>query len=164
MKILIKDLNEGINESREEIPVGGIELPESDYYTHPILLDLYIDRLDNIYRIKVNINTQAKYSCDRCLEEFDSEFSASIEQMYQLGSGTLDDDDEVEILPADTREINIDKVIQDVFMMSKPIQLLCSESCKGLCAICGINLNEKQCNCNTDHIDPRLEKLKSLLN
>ena len=164
MKILIKDLSEGINEFRKEIPAGDIELPESDFYKHPIVLNLYIDRLDNIYRMKVNINTLAKYSCDRCLEEFDSEFSASAEQMYQLGSGKLDDDEEVEILPADTREINIDKVIQDVFMMSKPIQLLCSESCKGLCAICGINLNEKQCKCNTDHIDPRLEKLKSLLN
>lgn len=164
MKILIKDLSEGINEFREEIPVGDIELPDSDFYTHPIVLNLYIDRLDNIFRMKVNINTQAKNSCDRCLEEFDSEFSASAEQMYQLGSGKLDDEEEVEILPADTREINIDKVIQDVFVMSKPIQLLCSESCKGLCAICGINLNEKQCKCNTDHIDPRLEKLKSLLN
>jgi uncharacterized protein len=164
MKILIKDLSEGIHEFREDIPVGDIELPEPEFYPHSLVLDLYIDRLDNIYRLKVKISTQAKYSCDRCLEEFDSEFSASAEQIYQLGSGKLDDDDEVEILPADTRELNIDKVIQDVFIMSRPIQMLCSESCNGLCAICGINLNEKQCKCKTDHIDPRLEKLKSLLN
>ncbi|MBQ3561654.1 MAG: DUF177 domain-containing protein, partial [Oscillospiraceae bacterium] len=44
-----------------------------------------------------------------------------------------------------------------------PFQLLCREDCKGLCPVCGSDLNEKTCNCNQKQIDPRLEKLKMLL-
>ena len=44
-----------------------------------------------------------------------------------------------------------------------PFRLLCREDCKGLCPVCGANLNEMTCNCNTKQIDPRLEKLKMLL-
>ncbi len=164
MKIYIKDLTEGIHEYHEEVPAGDIQLSQSEFFQKPLLIDLYVDRLDNIYRVKVNVSTHAKYACDRCLEEFDADFNESAEQIFQIGSGTLDDDDEVEILPVDTREIDVDRVIQDVFIMSRPLRVLCSESCKGLCANCGTNLNEKQCKCDTENIDPRLEKLKSLLN
>ena len=163
MKINIKDLNEGIHEFHEEVPANELGLTDSDLYTHPLSLDLYIDRLENIYRIKVGIATHVRFSCDRCLEKFDQKFTESAEQIFQVGSGKLDDDDEVEILPIDTREIEIDRWIQDVFLMSRPIKLLCKPSCRGLCTRCGENLNIKQCTCDTDNIDPRLEKLKSLL-
>jgi len=164
MKIFIKDLNEGIHEFQEEIPSKNIELSEPEFYPNPLLLNLYVDRLDNIYRVKVNVKTGAKYICDRCLESFDTEIDDSIEQIYQLGSGALDEDGEVEILPKDTNEIIIDNVIQEVFIMSRSIKSLCSDSCKGLCNLCGTNLNIKQCKCENTKIDPRLEKLKSLLN
>ncbi len=38
---------------------------------------------------------------------------------------------------------------------------LCSK-CKGLCPKCGINLNEDQCDCESEYVDPRFEKLKEL--
>jgi uncharacterized protein len=164
MKIFIKDLNEGIHEFQEEIPAQNIELSEPEFYPNPLLLNLYVDRLDNIYRIKINVKTRAKYICDRCLDPFDKEVDESIEQIYQLGSGALDEDGEVEILPPDTKEIQIDDVIQEVFIMSRPIKSICSDSCKGLCNICGMNLNIKKCKCENTNIDPRLEELKSLLN
>jgi uncharacterized protein len=164
MKIFIRDLNEGIHEFYEEIPPGKIELSEADSYPNPLSLKLYVDRLDNIYRVKVHVKTTANYHCDRCLESYEQEIDDYIEQIYQLGPGTLDDDDEVQVLPADTQEIIVDEVIQEVCIMSRSIQSLCSDSCKGLCSICGTNLNKKQCKCENDNIDPRLEKLKSLLN
>ena len=43
-------------------------------------------------------------------------------------------------------------------------KFLCSESCKGLCVVCGTNLNVSECDCDTEEIDPRLEMFKKLLN
>jgi len=164
MKIFVKDLSEGIHEFHEEIPVQNIELSEPEFYPNALSLDLYVDRLDNIYRVKIQIRTVAKYNCDRCLNEYETTFDESAEQIYQLGTGKLESDDEVEILPRDSIEIDITKAILDVFVINRPMQLLCNELCKGLCVICGINLNHKTCNCETDNVDPRLEKLKTLLN
>ena len=39
---------------------------------------------------------------------------------------------------------------------------LCSEDCKGLCAVCGKNLNEGPCDCKPEP-DPRLAVLAQLL-
>ena len=164
MKIFVKDLSEGIHEFHDEIPVQNVELSEPDFYPNALSLDLYVDRLDNMYRVKITIRTTAKYICHRCLDEYDTTFDETAEQIYQLGAGNLDGDDEVEILPGDSTEIDITKAISDLFVVNRPIKLLCNETCKGLCVNCGINLNHKKCNCETVNIDPRLEKLKTLLN
>ena len=164
MKILVKNLSEGVHEFIEEVPPGAIRLQEPEFYPNTLDLKLYVDRLDNIYRVKINVKTTANYICDRCLEGYDSLFDEDGEQIYQIGPGKLDDDDEVIVLPADTKEIDITKAVQDIFVMSRPIKLVCRDSCKGLCVNCGTNLNHKQCQCKSDDIDPRLEKLKSLLN
>ena len=41
--------------------------------------------------------------------------------------------------------------------------LLCNENCKGLCPVCGCNLNVEECSCEVEDIDPRLAVLKDFL-
>ena len=53
--------------------------------------------------------------------------------------------------------------IEDAFLLSRPIKLLCQPECMGLCSKCGKNLNLGKCDCNYDEIDPRLQKLKMFL-
>ena len=163
MKLFIRNLKEGISEFHEENRALDFNLPDHEIYPNTIALDLIVDRLDNIYRIKLRLNTRARYTCDRCLDEFDATFDETGEQIFQLGAGKLDADDEVEFLPEDTIEIDISPVIREIFLVGRPMKLLCRDNCKGLCAHCGINLNDGNCSCTTDKIDPRLAKLKTLL-
>ena len=164
MKVFIKDLSEGLHERHEEVTAESLSFPDPQSYPESVIIDLIIDRLDNIYRIKMDVRTRVKQVCDRCLDEYTTDFHDVLEQIYQLGPGMLDDEEEVVVLPVDTREIDVSDAIREVVVMSRPIKLLCSEECKGLCPRCGINRNHDKCNCDTDDIDPRLEKLKSLLN
>ncbi|MCH8286509.1 DUF177 domain-containing protein [candidate division KSB1 bacterium] len=39
---------------------------------------------------------------------------------------------------------------------------VCRDTCAGLCAICGVNLNIEQCSCKETNIDSRWEALKKL--
>jgi uncharacterized protein len=41
---------------------------------------------------------------------------------------------------------------------------LCREDCRGLCAVCGANLNRGDCGCAPTWEDPRLAPLKALIN
>jgi len=163
MKIFIRDLEDGIHEVEGVVEPGQIELQEPELYNNKLSIHATVDRLENIFRIKIRIRTQGKYICDRCLIDFEREFDELYEQLYQIGSGTLDEDDEVEFLPENSIEIDISKAIRDAFILARPMQLLCSGDCKGLCPVCGIDLNHKTCNCVEKQIDPRLAKLKSLL-
>ena len=44
------------------------------------------------------------------------------------------------------------------------MEILCAEDCKGLCPICGANLNIEECGCERDETDPRWAPLNELLN
>ncbi|MDD2499121.1 MAG: DUF177 domain-containing protein, partial [Desulfitobacteriaceae bacterium] len=62
--------------------------------------------------------------------------------------------DKIDILP---------QVLQTI-LLELPMKVLCREDCKGLCPVCGTNLNIKECRCERESIDPRLAALKNLLN
>jgi uncharacterized protein len=162
MIIAIKDLHEGINEFEVTIPSENYELDEAEYYPNPLDLNIFIDRLENLFRFKISIFTRAVYACDRCLEKYESNFKEDIEQIYQLGHSDLDGD-EIEIFPENSKEIDISEAINEAIRLNRPIQLLCKNECIGLCVKCGTNLNQRSCDCRDSDIDPRLEKLKSLL-
>ncbi|RKY75804.1 DUF177 domain-containing protein, partial [candidate division KSB1 bacterium] len=43
-----------------------------------------------------------------------------------------------------------------------PAKKLCMEDCKGLCPVCGKNLNTGSCSCVKDEIDPRWQGLRNI--
>ena len=48
-------------------------------------------------------------------------------------------------------------------LLALPAYPVCQEACKGLCSVCGANLNERECSCDRRVPDPRwagLEKLR----
>lgn len=163
MKIQVQRLSEGIHEINENVSPADLALPDNLKFPEKLEISVYLDKFEDSFRLKIRIFTQIIQQCDRCLEEFRTEFDNQIEQIYQLGSGSFDVDEEVEVLPADTREIDISKAIYDVFLINKPIKIICAEDCHGLCPVCGKNLNIQKCNCVNENIDPRMEKLRSFL-
>ena len=162
MNVTIKDLHEGINELECEVPSQNYNLPEIGSFSGPIRLKIFVDKLGNLFRFKIPVLADVEITCDSCLEPFQSGLDAMIEQIYELGTSDLDSD-EIIIIPRNSKEINISEAIQEVFSLNRPMKQLCQDGCKGLCPNCGINLNQKSCNCHLENIDPRLEKLKSLL-
>ncbi len=60
--------------------------------------------------------------------------------------------------------IDLDPVAREQILLALPQYPLCREGCKGLCPVCGQNLNERECGCDRHVPDPRwagLEKLRS---
>ena len=163
MKVIIQNIDDGIHEFDNQINIEEIDLPEKDFLKNPLKVKIYIDKFGNIYRLKISLLTKATYICDRCLEQYTKDFSEATEQIYQIGPGDLDHEEDVIVLNSNTTEIDISRTISDAIMMSQPIKKLCKENCKGLCINCGVNLNNKSCHCSENVIDPRLEKLKQLL-
>lgn len=163
MKVNIQKLSEGIYEVSEEISVEELGLSQELKTLGDLKLSIFVDKFDNSFRVKLNIKADLIEQCDKCLEEFGAKFNESGEQIYQVGRNEFEDDD-IEVLPDNTKEIDLSKLINEVFLINRPIQKTCKEDCCGLCTVCGKNLNKSTCNCKIDGIDPRFEKLKSLIN
>ena len=43
-----------------------------------------------------------------------------------------------------------------------PTKVLCKEDCKGICNVCGQNLNEGTCDCEDTGLDPRMSVVRDL--
>jgi uncharacterized protein len=61
------------------------------------------------------------------------------------------------------REIDLDPVVREQLILALPPYPVCQDACKGLCPVCGTNLNERECGCERKVPDPRwagLEKFR----
>jgi uncharacterized protein len=57
------------------------------------------------------------------------------------------------------KEIDLDPILREQIVLAMPGYPVCKESCKGLCPVCGANLNERECGCERRVPDPRLAGL-----
>lgn len=77
------------------------------------------------------------------------------------GSGSFDDASVAEE-QFDGRKIDLGGIVREQVLLALPMGALCKESCKGLCTVCGKDLNEGECGCERKVIDPRLAALKNI--
>lgn len=98
--------------------------------------------------------------CDRCATNCSEQITVDKEYILVTEIENEDNDD---ILLVTEGELNLAELCRTDVLLQIPMKHLCSEDCRGLCANCGINLNEHTCDCNKKQIDPRLAKLAELL-
>ena len=103
------------------------------------------------YVVRGRIECTKSFICDRCLA------SSIGEQVHEFAeefdkSAAIDD------------WIDVTELLRDELIAGQPMKNLCKADCKGLCPVCGANLNDGECGCDRFTIDPRLEALKAIRN
>ena len=63
----------------------------------------------------------------------------------------------------DGYDLDVDKLVFGEILISMPGKTLCTPDCKGLCSICGHNLNVSECGCDRESLDPRMSVFKDIL-
>jgi uncharacterized protein len=91
-----------------------------------------------IGEFKANMHAE----CVRCLEEYSQELHATFTELYVFkGHGVTEMG---QFLP-DDGTIDFSPLIGEVINLEIPIKPLCRPDCKGLCIMCGANLNNETC-------------------
>lgn len=71
--------------------------------------------------------------------------------------------DEIDAEPFDGKTIDLDPIVREQVLLALPVTVLCREDCKGLCSVCGQDLNEQDCgHGKVKEVDVRLAKLKDI--
>lgn len=101
--------------------------------------------------------------CDRCL----SKTSVSVEieferEVYAPERLDEDEDQKDDQIFVEEYEMDVDKLMDEEFVINWPTEILCKEDCKGLCPKCGHNLNDGECGCDTFIPDPRMAGIADL--
>ncbi len=101
--------------------------------------------------------------CDRCLTavpyEMDLQFSYEVFSPEKAGEA---EDDEQNFMEG--YELNVVNLVNNEILMSWPMKVLCKPQCKGICTVCGKDLNTGECGCDTFVPDPRWAALKDIFN
>ncbi|HET7152913.1 MAG TPA: DUF177 domain-containing protein [Candidatus Kapabacteria bacterium] len=108
-----------------------------------------IRKLENRFLLHCDITVTYHRMCDRCLDEFDGAFNTFYDQWYAIDQPdpAFAEEDAI-VIPRETRFIVIDEDVRENVLIGEPTKFLCSDTCKGLCPICGKNRNREQCNCS----------------
>ena len=151
-----------------EAKIGTHRTIELDYPTidveditlTPLTGTLDVTRTSEGVYLSGDLQTATAVSCVRCLNDTLAGVKVSLEELLYYpanaappGELTIGEDGYVDLAP----------LVRELTILELPIHPLCKEDCQGLCQECGTNLNEKDCGCVIDEIDPRLAKLKELL-
>ena len=143
---------------------------EPDYtIVEPVRLgfDIYKDK--DKYRLAGGVQTALELPCSRCIESFRLPIDSTFELRYHPqdenageSEREVGDDDDFSTAYYQNDEIDLEQLMREQFELALPMKPLCRADCKGLCAICGANLNRDTCTCVREWEDPRLAGLKAL--
>jgi len=92
---------------------------------------------------------KALMECRRCLTPTPTPVRAHFQYLlrYQLGLQHLEviEENGEEILLFGHPDLDLEPLLSEAFALELPYTTLCKEDCKGLCPVCGANLNEVDC-------------------
>lgn len=128
----------------------------------PWQVELRISNNQQMLSCQGRVQTLAKLSCSRCLDEVVVPVSGDF-TLELLDSAPRNDNtgNEDEIIYLDQDIFDIEPWVEAAIFINLPLNPLCKHDCKGICPDCGVNRNIEQCRCSEEEIDPRWEKLKN---
>ena len=117
-----------------------------------------------------HLTTALAETCSRCLVDtlspVEVDFTEEALPSVDLDSGTPvphEDDDPDILLLDDHHELDLTGTVRDAISLAEPIVVLCRPDCRGLCLICGSDLNADPAHGHgEDDIDPRLAALAAI--
>jgi len=141
MKLLIKNITENLMEYSGEVVCDSIEnngdsIKFIDNIKFCGTLRKGVDFVEVTGLVTANFVT----SCHACGNEAKSSIFFEIFETYRREPA----DSEYELIGD---EVEFDEMILENVRLNLPVKILCKDDCKGVCLICGKNLNCEKCDC-----------------
>lgn len=101
--------------------------------------------------------------CDRCLKDVIHDYDIEVDRKLNV-SESEDNDDLDDVNYIKEYNLDIDMLVYEEVTLRLPTKNLCREDCKGICPVCGADLNHKECGCDRKVYDPRMSDVLDIFN
>jgi uncharacterized protein len=142
------------------VELDRLEFGGQRYGSETPLTEAALDaaRTSSGYSLRLRFEARLEGPCMRCLEDARTPVAIDAREIDQPGGG---DDLRSPYVSGD--ELDVHAWARDALALALPASIVCREECRGLCAICGENLNTAA----PDHAherapDPRFAKLAEI--
>jgi uncharacterized metal-binding protein YceD (DUF177 family) len=96
------------------------------------------------------INGKVNLTCGRCLENISQPIDTEFTVIFRKKSAITGDDAQTDVRSYVNNEIDLHECLYETIMLEIPLKPLCSQDCRGLCPVCGINKNKEKCSCSLE--------------
>jgi len=127
-------------------------------FNQPVKFSGKLVNNSGVLKLEGRMTTGYTVQCVRCLADIAGKIDIKVDEDFVNSSSAKKGEDDVYTYEGNVLEI--DKALIDNIVLSTQMKMVCSENCKGLCPKCGANLNEKECGCKDDVLNPHMAVLK----
>ena len=168
-RILLDELEEGQTDMGMQMSATDLDLEDRQFRMWPqVETHLTVKRCLQTFTVTGIVSFGIKGECCRCLRDIEQPLQAELGLLIQRCEAAADlleataDDEDVEIVDPGAKEVDLHERIRDAVMLEFPMRAYCRDDCKGLCSHCGQDLNESECGCTGEKLDPRWQALAKL--
>jgi uncharacterized metal-binding protein YceD (DUF177 family) len=110
-----------------------------------------IEKMGEDFLLRANLRGEIETTCARCLEPAQVAINTPLAVTFvSTEADKTDDDEDPDVIALKGAEIDVGEEVRDEIVLAMPINPLCREACRGLCSVCGGNLNVTACGCKAD--------------
>lgn len=143
-----------------DMDFSHLEMYGDTPFREPVHITGKVENHAGIVRLVARAQYVLDTSCDRCTAPIRRNAELPIEHILVTSLNREDTDD---LIVVENDQLLLDELVEADLVLNYPMKILCREDCRGLCPVCGHDLNESPCSCRVDTADPRLAVLKELL-
>jgi len=135
-------INQPVGTSRDiEINHQKLSLPP-DLEMTDFSGKVHIGRAQQGILVQGSFEAVVNAECVRCLALFEQPLQTSFTELYAF---TRQKASEMELVLSEDGNIDLAPMVREYLSMEIPISPLCREDCRGLCPVCGEDLNLNEC-------------------
>ena len=142
-------------EFSEEVPGLGLDVGR---VLPTLRFELRLDSLVEGVLVSGNVRGVYAFDCIRCLRPFEQPFAVELSEVLAY-EGQPGAEEEYQIIDD---HAHLEPVVRDAVVLAMPLNPLCKPDCRGLCPVCGADLNALDCGHRTERTDLRWEPLARL--
>ena len=141
-----------------------IDLPADTLFAGTVLNrlsgTLTLTRTQEGIWLEGELNAEVPAECARCLETFTMPVALEFQEMFYSPPSRASSPSDYVVF--EDGVLDLVEPIRERLVLNLSLRPLCRPDCRGLCSLCGRNLNQGDCDCHEEVIDPRLAGLAKL--
>ncbi len=150
-----------------ELVLGDGACKDGLLISEPVTYKFEVLKQDSGVRVEGSVEAAVEALCSRCTKRF----SIVLARQFTVLFVAVDAKDGAFEAELDEDDLDVDyyaggsidglQLLGEQIILGLPMKTLCEEECKGLCVMCGIDLNRLDCDCEPD-VNPLWAPLKAL--
>ncbi len=102
----------------------------------PLEISVKLQKINNAVIGDAVVNTRVEFFCARCSEPIEQDRKEKLDLYFEVDPST--------------EYIDIGEDIRQELFIDFSSIVLCKQSCKGICPVCGVNFNNQACRCKIE--------------